>query len=103
MSVERYLPFWEAELYRIRGDLNARAGGSESESEADYARAIELSRARGAHSMALRAALSLARFRASNGRQGEAAELLRPIYASFTEGFDTRDLVDARSLLDELG
>jgi predicted ATPase len=50
----------------------------------------------------LRAATSLARLRRDQGRRGEARDLLAPVYGSFTEGFDTTDLKDAKRLLDEL-
>jgi predicted ATPase len=48
------------------------------------------------------AATSLARLLRDQGRRGEARELLAPVYGSFTEGFDTQDLKDAKALLDEL-
>ena len=51
----------------------------------------------------LRAAVSFARLRRDRGRRDEARDLLAPVYGWFTEGFDTRDLKDAKALLDELG
>ena len=51
----------------------------------------------------LRAAMSMTRLWQQQNRHGEACELLTPIYTCFTEGFDTADLMEARSLLDELG
>jgi predicted ATPase len=50
----------------------------------------------------LRAATSLARLRQRQGRRQEAREILAPVYDWFTEGFDTRDLKDAKALLEEL-
>jgi predicted ATPase len=50
----------------------------------------------------LRAATSLARFWAEQGRRAEANQLLAPIYGWFTEGFDTADLKEAKALLDGL-
>jgi predicted ATPase len=50
----------------------------------------------------LRAATSLARLWRDQGRRGEARELLAPVYGSFTEGFDTADLKDAKALIEEL-
>jgi predicted ATPase len=47
--------------------------------------------------------MSLARLRRKQGRPTEAYELLAPVYSWFTEGFDTRDLKDAKALLEELG
>jgi predicted ATPase len=46
--------------------------------------------------------MSLGRLRRDQGRTPQARDLLAPIYGWFTEGFDTRDLRDARALLDEL-
>jgi predicted ATPase len=56
----------------------------------------------GAKAWVLRAAISLARLLASQGRRTEAPMLLAEIYARFTEGFDTADLKDAKALLDEM-
>jgi len=53
-------------------------------------------------SLKLRAARDLARLSAERGERQQAADLLAPIYAGFTEGFDTLDLKEARALLDEL-
>ena len=50
----------------------------------------------------MRAATSLARLWRDQGRRGEARELLAPVYGSFTEGFDTADLKDAKALIEEL-
>jgi predicted ATPase len=50
----------------------------------------------------LRAAASLARLRHDQGRSAEAAALLQPVYDRFSEGFDTADLKDAKTLLDAL-
>ena len=50
----------------------------------------------------LRAAMSLARLWRDQGKMREARELLAPVYGWFTEGFDTRDLKEAKVLLDEL-
>jgi predicted ATPase len=57
----------------------------------------------GARLQELRAATSLARQLAQRGRAAEGRELLAPLYASFTEGFSARDLVEAKELLDKLG
>jgi predicted ATPase len=50
----------------------------------------------------LRAAMSIARLWRDQGKRDEAHELLAPVYGWFTEGFDTRDLKEAKALLDEL-
>jgi predicted ATPase len=94
---------YEAELYRLRGELlraqNLSAG---SDAEASFRRAIEAARRQTARSWELRAATSLARLQRNQGDRDEARALLAPLYAWFTEGFDTRDLKDAKALLEEL-
>jgi predicted ATPase len=70
--------------------------------ESWFLRAIEQTRNQGAKSLELRAAISLARLWRDQGKRAEAYDLLGPIYDWFTEGFDTPDLKDARTLLDEL-
>ena len=72
--------------------------GTPSEAETAIEKGIEVARRQNAKSWELRGAMSLAR----QGRQQEAVALLAPIYAWFTEGFDTADLKDAKALLDEL-
>ena len=47
--------------------------------------------------------MSMARLRRDQGKRDDARELLAPVYSWFTEGFDTLDLKEAKSLLDELG
>jgi predicted ATPase len=73
-----------------------------AEAETAFREAVEIARRQEAKSLELRAATSLARLWQSQGRGKQAYELLAPIYAWFTEGFDTRDLKDAKALLDQL-
>jgi predicted ATPase len=96
--------FWEAELYRLRGEL-LRLGKEEQERgrvEECFRQALAVARHRQAKSLELRAAMSLARLWQCQGKRTEARKLLAPIYGWFTEGFDTADLQDARALLDAL-
>ena len=65
-------------------------------------RAIDRRAQPAGRSLELRAATSLARLWADQGRRAEARDLLAPVYGWFTEGFDTADLKDAKALLDEL-
>jgi ATP/maltotriose-dependent transcriptional regulator MalT len=94
-----------AELLRIRGDLLVRPGSDQSVAAAEdsFREALEVARAQGALVWELRAALSLARFRVTQGRRDEAIGVLRPVYDRFTEGFGTVDLRAARSLLEATG
>jgi predicted ATPase len=70
--------------------------------EADLKTAIKIGRAQTAKGLELRAAVSLARLWRDQGKQQQARELLAPVYDSFTEGFDTHDLKEAKELLVEL-
>jgi len=65
-------------------------------------RALSIAHEQQAHGWSLRAATSLARLWAEQGRRAEAHELLAPVYDWFSEGLDTADLKDAKALLEEL-
>jgi len=93
---------WESELDRIEGELRRMQGASASDVEACFAQAIARSHQQCATSLELRAALSLARLWRDQGKVQQARELLAPVYGWFTEGFDTRDLKEAKALLDQL-
>ena len=92
----------EAELHRLRGEALLAGAGTATEAETAIEKAIAVARRQNAKSWELRAAMSLARLRQQQGRREEAAALLAPIYAWFTEGFDTADLKAAKTLLDTL-
>jgi predicted ATPase len=113
--------FYEAELYRLRGALmlqratttQQKAAGSgprsllpeaqsEGEAEKCFLKAIEIAQKQQAKSWELRASTNLARLWQHQGKQQEAHQLLSAIYGWFIEGFDTKDLQDAKALLDEL-
>ena len=97
---ERY---WEAEVYRLRGVLLLRQTVTQQEeAETWLQRALDVARRQEAKSLELRAAMSLARLWQQQGKRPEAHQLLAPIYGWFTEGFDTPDLKEAKTLLAEL-
>ena len=73
-----------------------------AEAERYYDQAIQMARRQKALSLELQAAISLAQLWRSQGRTKECRDLLAPIYESFIEGFETRDLVEAKALLDEI-
>ena len=94
---------WEPEVHRLIGDLLLRRSPSAPDrAEVSYRRAIERARSQEAKSWELRAATSLARLWRDQGKPAEARDLLAPVYGWFTEGFDTLDLKEAKTLLDEL-
>jgi predicted negative regulator of RcsB-dependent stress response len=74
-----------------------------AEAEACFLKAIEIARRQQAKSLELRATMSLARLGQQQGKQTEAHQMLSEIYHWFTEGFDTKDLQEAKALLDSLG
>jgi predicted ATPase len=98
---------YEAELYRLKGTLmlQSRDQGLESkdeEAEACFHKAIEIARRQQAKALELRAATSLARLWQHQGKRSEAHKVLSEVYNWFTEGFDTKDLQEAKALLEEL-
>jgi predicted ATPase len=92
---------YQAELYRLRGAVLTETGDG-AEAASWFQRAIDVSRSQQAKSLELRAATSLAKLWAEQGKRGEARDLLAPVYGWFTEGFETQDLNDAKALLDAL-
>ncbi|HEY6421538.1 MAG TPA: AAA family ATPase [Candidatus Binataceae bacterium] len=102
ISAQLGQPFGDADLQRLDGDLILATGGAPEEAAARYQQALDIARAQDAKSLELRAATSLARVWRDQGKRAEARDLLAPLYAWFTEGFDTGDLKDAKALLDQL-
>jgi predicted ATPase/class 3 adenylate cyclase len=114
--------FYEAELYRLRGELTLQqfqvpgskfqvppniqhptpSTQAEAEAEACFHKAIEIAHKQQAKSLELRAVMSLSRLWQQQGKQAKARQLLADIHGWFTEGFDTKDLQDAKVLLEEL-
>jgi predicted ATPase len=94
---------WDAEIHRLRGELTARLPYPDPvKAEDSFRTALAIAREQGTRGYELRAATSLARLWGEQGRRGEAHDLLAPLYGSFTEGFDTADLKEAKALLKEL-
>jgi predicted ATPase len=97
---ERY---WEAEIYRLRGVLLLKQPETQqAEAEGWLRRALDVAHRQEAKSLELRVAMSLGRLWQQQGKRDEARELLAPVYGWFTEGFDTADLQEAKTLLEEL-
>jgi predicted ATPase len=102
----------EAELYRLKGELtlaqskvqslNSKVTDPQAEAEACFLKAIEIARSQQAKSLELRAVMSLSRLWQQQGKQQEAHAMLSEIYHWFTEGFDTKDLQEAKALLEDL-
>jgi len=93
---------WEAELYRLKGELLLSQASPPEEAEACFQQALDVARRQEAKSLELRTAMSLARLWQRRGKRPEAYALLAPVYGWFTEGFDTADLQEAKALLEEL-
>src|SRR5262249_1376960 len=99
--------WWEAELHRLEGEMTLQFPPPSLErsfpgAEASFHKALEVARRQEAKSLELRAATSLARLWQQQGKKAEAHQLLAPVYHWFTEGFDTKDLQEAKALLEEL-
>jgi class 3 adenylate cyclase/predicted ATPase len=99
--------FYEAELYRLKGQLTLGSKVKShklkvEEAEACFLKAIEIAQHQQAKSWELRAVMSLARLWQQQGKKDEARQMLAEIYGWFTEGFDTADLQEAKALLEEL-
>lgn len=113
---------WDAELYRLKGELTLQQEARDwrletrlsrrqasslqpqvsSEAEACFQKALEIARSQKAKMWELRAATSLARLWQRQGKREEARQRLAEIYHWFTEGFDTKDLQEARAFLQTL-
>jgi predicted ATPase len=109
--------FYEAELYRLKGQLTLQqfnVQGSKfkvadprpltpnPQAEACFQKAIQIAQRQQAKSLELRAVMSLAKLWQRQGKQKEAHAMLAEIYSWFTEGFDTKDLQEAKGLLADL-
>jgi class 3 adenylate cyclase/predicted ATPase len=95
--------WYDTELHRLRAEILLDTGGNAfEEAEALFGQSLEIARRQQAKSFELRAATGLARLWQRQGKIAEARALVAPVYTWFTEGFDTRDLVEARALLEEL-
>jgi predicted ATPase len=92
--------FYEAELYRLKGALTLQS--QVEEAEGYFLKAIEIAQRQQAKSLELRAAMSLARLWQRQGKKQQGHSMLSEIYGWFTEGFDTKDLQEAKTLLAEL-
>jgi predicted ATPase len=103
-KVERSKEKWcEAEVHRVAGEIALKLPAPDTEkAEKHFESALAIARQQQTKSWELRAATSLARLWRDQGKRDEARELLTPVYGWFTEGFDTRDLKQAKALLDEL-
>jgi predicted ATPase len=95
--------WFEAEIHRVAGELAlAPLEPDAAKAQAHFEQALDVARRQQAKSWELRASMCLARLWCDQGKVQQARELLAPIYGWFTEGFDTRDLKEAKALLEEL-
>jgi predicted ATPase len=93
--------WYEAEVNRVAGELMLLQVDP-AKAEAYFERALAVAREQQAKSWELRAAMSMARLWHDQGKHQQAHDLLAPVYGWFTEGFDTLDLKEAKTLLSEL-
>ncbi len=102
-TVDDYGDHWyEAELHRLKGELLDKLAAPPSAVEACFRQACTLAHAQHAKGLELRAAMSLGRFWQRQGKREQARRVLAEVYDWFSEGAETVDLQEARSLLAEL-
>jgi len=103
-SIETNKEKWfEAEVNRVAGEIAVKSPAPHTaKAEGYFERALAVARQQQAKSLELRAAMSLARLWRDQDKVQQARELLAPVYDWFTEGFDTRDLKEAKALLEQL-
>jgi predicted ATPase len=95
--------WYQAEINRVSGEIALKSPEPDAaKAETYFDRALSIARQQQAKSWELRAAMSMARLWRDRGKVQQARELLAPAYGWFTEGFDTRDLKEAKALLEEL-
>ena len=94
--------FFEAELYRLKARALLMRGAADIEAESLLDQALRTARSQQARSLELRAATDLARLWMNQDKRTEARNVLSSIYRRFSEGFDTRDLKEAKAVLDAL-
>jgi predicted ATPase len=95
--------WYEADIHRIAREIALIAPNREAvRAEAYFEQALAVAREQQAKSWELRAAMSMARLWRDQGKRQQAHDLLAPVYGWFTEGFDTLDLKEAKSLLEQL-
>ena len=90
-----------SEVHGLRGTFLKSLGSPAEEVESALRTALQIAEEQGAFLLKLRVAMSLARLWRDQGKVQQARELLAPVYGWFTEGFDTRDLKDAKELLEQ--
>lgn len=97
--------WWETEKYRLKGELIFQTGGRkpevkvQEEAESCFHQALTLAQSQCAKMLELRAVMSLSRLWQRQGKKKQAHEMLAEVYDWFTEGFDTKDLQEAKVLL----
>ena len=101
--------WWQAEMYRLKGELILKRGGVQNprrdhqdEAEECFRQALAVAKAQKAKSLELRAAMSLSRLWMQQSRRFEARNLMQEIFPGFTEGFDTPDLQEAKLMMEEI-
>jgi class 3 adenylate cyclase/tetratricopeptide (TPR) repeat protein len=93
----------ESELYRLKGEFMILDSGMDSrEAEGYFSTAIDIASKQESKSLELRAVMSLCRLWQRQGKEKRARKRLEKTYNWFTEGFDTKNLMDAKALMEEL-
>ena len=95
--------WWHAELYRLKADyLQLISLSNSDEAISVYEKALEICAQQGALTLRLRAATHLSHLYVDQDQPQKAIDLLRPILGTMEEGHDTKDLINAKSLIDAI-
>jgi predicted ATPase len=95
--------FWKAELFRLKGELLlGQSDQLDSTAEQCFGEALEIARNQHAKMLELRAATSLAKLWQKRSQLDDAKRVLKSVYSGFTEGLETPDLIEAKTVLDQL-
>jgi predicted ATPase len=93
--------YFLSELHRMKAELFL-IDEKQSEAEASFQKALQIARQQNAKSWELRAAIGLSKLWADQGKTGQAKEILLPLYRWFTEGFETKEYIQAKQLLEQI-
>ncbi|RPH79561.1 MAG: adenylate/guanylate cyclase domain-containing protein [Nitrospiraceae bacterium] len=104
LAITREELFWQAELFRLKGELLLGQSDQSAQAAEQYlCEALKISQDQHANMLELRAATSLARHWRKLNKLDEATRILSSVYSRFTEGVDNRDLIEAKAVLEQLG
>lgn len=95
--------YYLAELFRIKGELLLKINCKNTDkAQKHLMKSIQIARKQKSKSLELKAILSLSKLLVSMNNESKAIKMLNKIYGSFSEGFDTKDLIDAKEMVEQI-